>query len=189
MKNGENILVRDGSQWKSGIFIAKNLDGSLRVGIGNPNHFDYRITDRDGCDVKRYIRLSTEEAADTHAKEAPELFALIKEASERLLPNVKVELIEGCISALNGGVTCEPVIFEQARIGAVQEMAGWQVNIWRHIMATQYEPETVDDSPQGKPSRNLKAVAQIFLEAVYRVISAEYWENKMMEEFERDFVQ
>lgn len=186
MKMGDSILVLDGP-WKSGVFIAHNEDGTLRVGIGKPNHYNYRITDRQPSDVKRFISLAESAAASFHEAESPKLFAMIKEAGEKLLPTVSIKLVEGSIVALDGAVTCDPVVFNQVRIGAVEEVAGWQVNLWKHYPATRYEPENVSESPQGLPSRNLYSLAQNFLNSVFKVISAEYWEAKNLEDFADSF--
>jgi hypothetical protein len=101
----------------------------------------------------------------------------LNEALADLLPTETAELKDGVISAYYGAVTLEPCVYDQKRIGAIQEIPGWSVTVWRVHPATRHQPEDVSDSPQGS-FPNYALAIQKMIEVIFRCKAEDYWNHK-----------
>jgi len=183
------VRVRD-KDWRQGKLI-KVLPQGLNeekylCGVGEPHYFNYEERPFDRFDVKQYVELPEEQALATHLQEAQLAFALVQEAVAKLMPDEKVELVQTNAASGNveisivgyyGGVTLDPVIYEQETIGQVVERAAWQVTTWHSYPDTRTEPGGVDDCPIGTPT-NYAQAAVLFVETLFKLKANDYWQNK-----------
>lgn len=137
---------------------------------------------------KRFIAISIEDAEKKHASELPLAFSMTEKALNDLLPNVKVTIKDKSLEALDGLVTLDPVIYDKPRIGAIQETAGWQVNVVGYTMATREQPEDYFTIDVGEPSNYIEAV-KIFVKTIFHQLANNYWDRIDDEHFASSWEQ
>lgn len=188
MKSGDPILVNEAGEgrWRHGTFISQrqiDCPGSVTdgdtiytVGIGEKHYFDYREEEVYPQFVKRFIPLAEEAAKAKHDAELMPAYQLIQAALFALLPGEKIEVVDGSIHGFNGWITLDPVIYETPRIGAVQETAGWQVHVVHYTHQTRNQPEEYEPV-EVETARDYRAAVRLFIDTLFQMKSAAYWQN------------
>ena len=176
MKVNDPCVMRTQHGWRKGTVLEVAPNGALRVGIGEPHYFNYEAGWCHASDVKRYEPI-TEDKEAANAALASEVLEAANAALADLLPTETAELKEGIVSAYYGSVTLEPCVYEQETIGAVREVAGWSVTVWRRRPATRHQPEDISDSPQGSFPNYAQAI-QKFVSTIFACKAEDYWNHK-----------
>lgn len=177
MKENDSCVIRsaNGKGWSKGKVLEVVNDG-LFIAIGEPHQVGYEKGWCHRGDVKRYEPVTEDKEAENAAL-APTVLEFAQKALDDLLPGEVVELKEGIVSGYYGAVTLEPCVYEQETIGAVREIAGWSVTVWRHFPATRHSPEEMSDSPIGS-FPNYAIAIQKFVATVFACKAEDYWQAK-----------
>lgn len=123
MKSGDKVCILIEGKWKRGK-VVKDKKEKITVSIKDKNHpFD---VDFDRKNVKRLVCLDKEEAKITHTKQFYDLCGLITELKHKFFPEKKIEIDDLNITIENFDIG--PCIMEVETIGAIKEVAGWNVS-------------------------------------------------------------
>lgn len=170
----QNDLVRVcvNNQQRDGKILSRNADKVL-VGIGEPHYFNYEEKEFSLDEIKRFYPISVDATANASKILLSEGFEHIKKLLQNLLPSEVAEVKDDTIVGYHGSVTLETVIMEVARIGGIQEVAGFQVTIWRSHPATFHEPEYVSDYVVDV-YRSLPEAASVFVQTIFKCKCDDY---------------
>lgn len=110
-------------------------------------------------EIRRWVPIKTEEIELFGKSKANDLFAFIKDASNKLglnhlLGEITLQEEDSIINLCGGRITVQPGSYDQKCIGKIREMACWTVSAWRTIPATHLDPEDVAESHIGHSTSN-----------------------------------
>jgi hypothetical protein len=174
MQVGDPVMVNLG-KWVRGTVIWTNSD-SVKVGLGEKNHFNYDEQIFDRRNVKRYQVLAEGKAQESIAKDIPIGVRLITRALESIALDVKIIEKDNIISGYSDAITLEPATFVVESIGAFIEKAGYSVTKWHRYPATQHEPEGVEDFPLGN-YLTIQQASQVFVKKLLGMMVDDYFET------------
>lgn len=172
MQFGDLVMVNLG-KWVRGTVIWANSD-SVKVGLGEKNHFNYDEQIFARRNVKRYQVLAEDKVQESIAKDIPIGVRLITRALEAIALDAKITEKDGIISGYGDAITLEPAIFVAESIGAFIERAGYSVTKWHRYPATQHEPESVDDFPVGNYP-TIQQASQVFVKKLLEMMVDDYF--------------
>lgn len=179
MKINSKVKVKIHGNWRSGTLL-EVVGQDYKVGIGEPHYFNYEEKVFSSNEVKEYVELPEETADKIHAEQLPLVLAMAQEALAALIPNTKVEVIDGSLSSC--GLTLDPVVYEKETIGKFIEYAGWQVTFWKYYSATRVQPDEYVDCPIEEPLPWNLAV-QLFVRSIFNANAQAYWDAKSDEAY------
>ena len=113
----------------------------------------------------------------------------IKESVSNFFPQVKLEVDEDehIIYALGNSISICSAIIERESISAFTETSTWQVCIEVNYPSTLWEPSTSELSGVSE-SPNPITAARMFLGAIWKYSTEDYWQNKYDDELAKEFV-
>jgi len=142
-------------------------------------------------EYKRFERIGKEypEQSDFVNKNWNKLKEDVKESVSKFFPQVKLEIDEEdyVIYALENSVSICPAIIERESIFAFTETSTWQVCVEINYPSTRWEPSTSELSEISE-SPNTITASRMFLDAVWKYSTEDYWQNKYDDELAKEFV-
>jgi hypothetical protein len=181
-KNGDSVFIRNISKRGTIQEVLNNGQNYVvRTEISGKSK-DLVVSDHD---VVRYVSLSVEDADNQHALELPIVFEMAKKALENLLPSVSIAIVDGSISSNELGVNLDPTVYTKNAIGAIKEIAGWQVSLIHYSPASHEEPEDYTVVEEGHPT-HYPAAVRLFVVEIFKRMAMSYWENLPTSECEDD---
>lgn len=160
-------------KWIVGTLLESFPESGFLVGSHGNNIW---VDKSNSHTIKKFNRSNKEMVVEFENNSWEKLKQLISEGMNKFFPDVKlvIDEKEKCISALNDGVTISSGITEVESIACFSELPTWEVNVWRTIPATRWEPEDVDCKLAGDGTSAF-AAAKVFLDVVWRETMDDYW--------------
>ena len=142
-------------------------------------------------EYKRFERIGQEypEQAKFTGDTWNQLKGNIKESVGLFFPKVNLEIDEDehIVYALGNSISICPAIIERESISAFTETSTWQVCVEVNYPSTLWEPSTSELSGVSE-SPNTITAARMFLDAIWRYSTEDYWQNKYDDQLAKEFV-
>lgn len=142
-------------------------------------------------DVYKFIQIKPKEVDDFGKANLDALIKLIQDAAVATLNEdmkINVDRESMIITLCGGALTIQPSIVETKRIGTITEVPGWSILEWRHLPATQDEPEDATDYCVAKAANNWIAAREA-IKAIFDLTQRNYWEHLGEIEFAKQLEQ